>query len=128
MNTRSRAARADPRFPGALRLVTASGILFQADCLDLFAALRSGSIHCIFADPPFNLSKDYRNGFDDALDDDRYVAWSRAWIDQSVRVLAPGGALFIYVLPRWAFHFAAHLDGRLTFRHWIALSMKGTFP
>lgn len=43
-------------------------------------------------------------------------------------MLVPGGALFIYVLPKWAFHLAAKLDGPMQFRHWIALTMKGTYP
>jgi site-specific DNA-methyltransferase (adenine-specific) len=43
-------------------------------------------------------------------------------------VLAPGGALFVYHLPAWAFRLAEHLDRRLTFRHWIALTMKSTYP
>jgi site-specific DNA-methyltransferase (adenine-specific) len=44
-------------------------------------------------------------------------------------VLKPGGAFFIYNLPQWAFHLAAHLElQNMAFRHWIAVSMKGTFP
>jgi site-specific DNA-methyltransferase (adenine-specific) len=82
----------------------------------------------VFADPPFNLGKEYRNGFKDQREDDVYLRWCLNWIDESVRTLVPGGALFIYSLPRWAYHFAAHLDGPMQFRHWIAITMKGTFP
>src|SRR5436305_10075316 len=109
-------------------LTTTYGILYQADCLDLLAAIRSESIDTIFADPPFNLQKEYKNGFQDQWRDADYLEWAFRWIDDCCRVLVPGGALFIYVLPRWAYHFAAHLDGPMEFRHWIALSMKGTFP
>ena len=109
-------------------LTTTHGMLFKADCLDLFSAIRSDSIDTIFADPPFNLKKEYRNGFKDDWKDTDYLDWCFRWIDECLRVLVPGGALFIYVLPRWAYHFAAHLDGPMEFRHWIALSMKGTFP
>lgn len=109
-------------------LTTDLGVLFAADCLDLFRNLRSDSINCVFADPPFNLRKDYGNGADN---DDRedYLEWSYAWLDEAIRVVKPGGAVFVYILPQWGFHFAKHLeDGGLSFRHWIALSMKGTFP
>ena len=37
-------------------------MLFHADCLDLFAQIRSGSVDCVFADPPFNLGKNYGEG------------------------------------------------------------------
>jgi site-specific DNA-methyltransferase (adenine-specific) len=107
------------------------GFLYQADCLAVFAALRDASIDCIFADPPFNLGKTYGAGqVNDALARRDYLKWSRAWLDECARVLKPGGALFVYILPQWGYHFAHHLDEEreMTFRHWIALSMKGTFP
>lgn len=99
------------------------------DCLDFLPMVSSESVHCVFADPPFNLNKKYGNGFqDDARTEAAYLAWCGRWVDECCRVLKPGGALFIYVLPRWAYHFAFKLDGVLQFRHWIALTMKGTFP
>lgn len=110
------------------RLTTKFGVLYQVDCLALLGALPADSIHCIFADPPFNLGKEYKNGFNDKQEDQAYLAWCYQWIKECCRVLAPGGALFIYSLPRWAYHFAAELDGEMDFRHWIALTMKGTYP
>src|SRR5947207_15782548 len=58
-----------------------------------------------------------------------YLQWCFEWIDEAVRVVKPGGSVFIYNMPQWAFHLAAHLERRkMKFRHWIAVSMKGTFP
>jgi site-specific DNA-methyltransferase (adenine-specific) len=106
------------------------GVLYQADCLEVLATIRDASIHAVFADPPFNLGKVYGNGqVNDALARRDYLKWSVTWLDECVRVLRPGGALFVYIIPQWGYHFAAHLDEvGMLFRHWIALSMKGTFP
>jgi site-specific DNA-methyltransferase (adenine-specific) len=106
------------------------GSLFHIDCMKLLAAIPDGRIDTIFADPPFNLAKDYGNGKDkDDLDSSDYLKWCYAWIDESIRVLKPGGSIFVYNLPQWAFHLASHLERRkMAFRHWIAVSMKGTFP
>jgi site-specific DNA-methyltransferase (adenine-specific) len=111
-------------------LTTPHGLLFPTNCLDLFAAIKDDAVDCVFADPPFNLGKDYGNGGDlDNLATNEYLEWSFAWIDQATRVLSPGGALFIYILPRWGYHFAHHLEQRgMLFRHWISLTMKGSFP
>jgi len=111
-------------------LVTNLGVLYETDCFNLFAALRDDSVDCVFADPPFNLGKDYGNGaVNDSLGRKEYLDWCHAWVDESTRVIKAGGALFIYILPQWGYHLAAYLDKRgMTFRHWIALSMKGTFP
>src|SRR3990172_2097875 len=111
-------------------LTARHGIVFHADCMKLFARLKTKSIDAVFADPPFNLGKDYGNGAsNDTLPEDAYLAWTRSWVDETIRVLKPGGSLFIYSLPRWGYHIASHLEtSGMTFRHWIAMSMKGTFP
>lgn len=109
---------------------TKLGAAYSTDCLNVFAALKDDSIDCIFADPPFNLAKDYGNGKEkDKLENRSYLDWCFRWIDECIRVIKPGGAIFIYQLPQWAFHVASHLEAKeMTFRHWIAVSMKGTFP
>jgi site-specific DNA-methyltransferase (adenine-specific) len=112
------------------KLSTSLGLLYATDCFNLFGALKDEVIDCVFADPPFNLGKDYgRGAVKDALAKRDYLKWSYAWIDECVRVLTPGGALFVYILPQWGYHLASHMEERgMLFRHWIALSMKGTFP
>lgn len=110
-------------------LRTSHGVLYSCDCMELFRALGTGTIDTVFADPPFNLGKDYGHAkVNDKLEEKRYLDWCFGWLEESARVLKPGGSLFVYILPRWAFHFATYLDSRLMFRHWIAISMKGTFP
>lgn len=106
------------------------GLLYNTDCSNLFASLKDESLDCIFADPPFNLGKDYGNGFvTDDLNRNDYLEWCFSWINEFIRLIKPGGAIFIYTLPQWGYHLAFHLEkGGMTFRHWIALSMKGTFP
>jgi len=118
------------RVPFVPAMITPRGLLFSGDCLDILARIKDDSIHCVFSDPPFNLGKDYGNGkAEDDLGKAEYLAWSARWIDECLRVLRPGGAIFIYILPQWGYHFATHLEqSGMTFRHWIALSMKGTFP
>ncbi len=109
-------------------LTTAHGALFAADCIEFLATLRSEVVDTVFADPPFNLGKDYKNGFDDSVNREKYFEWCRQWIGECSRVMKPGGAFFLYATPELALRFGTMLSERLTFRHWIALSMKGTFP
>ncbi len=111
-------------------LTTSRGMLFRTDCMKLFPLMKDGVIDCVFADPPFNLGKVYGNGeVNDALRDEEYLEWCYSWLDECAKKLKDGGALFVYSLPRWGFHFASHLEAKgLLFRHWIAVSMKGSFP
>jgi site-specific DNA-methyltransferase (adenine-specific) len=111
-------------------LSTELGLLYETDCFNLLGALRDESVDCVFADPPFNLGKDYGNGSArDDLEQRDYLKWCFAWVDECIRLIKPGGAIFVYILPQWGYHLALHLEERgMWFRHWIALSMKGTFP
>jgi site-specific DNA-methyltransferase (adenine-specific) len=115
----------------SLRLATTRGALYHADCLDLFAAMKSKSVDCIFSDPPFNLGKQYgsRKASDEWSKAD-YLHWTRRWISECVRVLKPGGSLFIYHIPKTLIDFANYLNyfDEMEFRNWVAIKMKNGFP
>ena len=108
---------------------TALGNLYRADCLVLLRSLSSDSVDLVFADPPFNLGKDYGRGISDKRKDDDYLTWSRDWLLESARVLTPGGALFVFNLPKWLIHYGAVLGYHgMQFRHWIACRMPKSLP
>lgn len=115
----------------APRYIGQRGVLFQADCLDMLANMRQGTVDLIFADPPFNLGKRYEDpDVSDQYHDEAYRGWCRTWMLEAIRVLRPGGALFIYHWPKWLMDFGAWLNGvaDVEFRSWIALKMKNGFP
>lgn len=87
------------------------------------------TVDTVFADPPFNLNKQYGPNGKDNLPEKSYIAWCKAWLDECLRVLRPGGALFVYNLPKWNILLGAHLmEAGLEFRHSIAIDMKSTLP
>jgi site-specific DNA-methyltransferase (adenine-specific) len=103
--------------------------MFNRDCLEVLRSIKDESIHCVFADPPFNLGKEYENGVSDSLEQQEYLSWVRQWISECVRVLVPGGSIFIYNIPRWQIFIGNMLfDLHMNFRHWITLTMKNTYP
>lgn len=109
---------------------TALGELYQADCVALLNSISDNVVHTLFADPPFNLKKDYGKHGSDNLAEEAYVVWSKQWLTECVRVLAPGGALFVYNLPKWLIQYGAFLNGfrDLTFKHWIAVDKAHSLP
>jgi site-specific DNA-methyltransferase (adenine-specific) len=109
-------------------LQTAQGRLFEGDCLPVLRSISDAAVDLIFADPPFNLNKDYSSKMDDDLPDAEYFAWSCEWLIQLIRVLKPGGSLFLYNLPKWNLPLGAFLMKSLTFRHWITVDMKYSLP
>ena len=107
---------------------TQLGFLYNADCLDVLSTLPDESVNVVFADPPFNLSKEYDKGINDDLGMTEYISWSYKWLEECVRILKPGGSIFIYNLPKWGTYYADFLNKYLTFRSWISINMKASLP
>ncbi len=109
-------------------LESPSGQLFEGDCVEILAQLQSESVDLAFADPPFNLAKNYASKINDDLPDADYLEWCRKWLSELVRTLKPGGSLFLYNLPKWNLPLGAYLMGSMTFRNWITVDMKYSLP
>lgn len=65
-----------------------------ADCLQFPKRLPDGCVDLIFADPPFNLNKEY----DDNRND--YQEWCYEWIRQGFRLLKDSGSFYLMTIPR----------------------------
>lgn len=104
------------------------GKMFQGDCLDVMERLVSESVDLVFADPPFNLKKNYSSGCSDDLTEEEYLKWSESWIIECFRVLKEGGSFFLWNIPYWNSLLSPILHKYGTFRHWITVDMKNNFP
>ena len=69
--------------------------LSHGTCQTGMAALKSGTVDLILADPPYNIGVD--GAAWDKLKD--YMTFAKSWLTESVRILRDGGALLIYGSP-----------------------------
>jgi site-specific DNA-methyltransferase (adenine-specific) len=119
------------RYPPHLIYTGEEGVLFQGNCLSLLNQMLPDSVDLVFADPPFNLGKSYDSeAFTDTLETKKYMSWCQKWLTAIVRVLRPGGSLFLYHWPKWLIELGHWLNTLTTleYRSWIALTMKSGFP
>jgi|YNPMSStandDraft_1061717.scaffolds.fasta_scaffold05932_2 site-specific DNA-methyltransferase (adenine-specific) len=93
--------------------------IIQGDCLDLFKKIPDNSVDVTFADPPFNLKKNYTS-YNDSLDFQAYLDWCEKWISEMVRVTKPTGSIFLHNIPKWLTFYASYLNRFAYFKHWIA--------
>lgn len=108
---------------------TSLGILYSADCMSVLPIIKDEVVDTIFADPPFNLGKQYGEKTDDNLPVKRYLRWCEEWLTECIRVLRPGGSIFLYNLPKWNVLLGAFLAQQgLQFRHWIAIEISASLP
>jgi site-specific DNA-methyltransferase (adenine-specific) len=118
----------DATFPACFE--TEHGALFSGDCLEVLPLLRDECVDAVFADPPFNLGKEYGSKTNDNRGDVEYLAWCKDWLAECIRLIKPGGALFVYNLPRWNIPLGAFIgdEGGMQFRHWIAVEISACLP
>ena len=109
---------------------TELGSLYKGDCINLLSSdlIEDNSLDCIFADPPFNLSKDYGSDVSDAFKDEEYLEWTRTWLDLCTKKLKVGGSFFVYNIPKWSTYIAHHLNQSLVMKSWIAVDLTLSMP
>ena len=91
----------------------------QGDCVALLEAATEPFVDLVFADPPFNIGYEYDH-YDDRVEHDRYVDWTRRWMTACAGVLKATGSLYVAIGDAYAAH--VRLIGEelgLTPRNWI---------
>lgn len=69
-------------------------IIHQGDVLDKLKLIPDGSVNLIFADPPYNIGKDF-DGLKEDWKEDDFLAWCYEWIAECHRVLDKNGTFYI---------------------------------
>jgi DNA modification methylase len=92
----------------------------NGDCIEGLKKLDDGTVDLAFADPPFNIGYDY-DIYQDKLESDRYLAWSRDWTAEVVRVLKPSGTFWLAIGDEYAAELKVMLqrEHKLTCRSWV---------
>lgn len=96
------------------------GKIHTRDCLEALAELPDGSVDLAFADPPFNIGYEY-DSYDDRRDADDYLAFSRRWTAEVVRVLKPTGTFWLAIGDEYAAELSVMQkhDHQLELRNWV---------
>jgi site-specific DNA-methyltransferase (adenine-specific) len=85
--------------------------VYVGDCRQVLRSFAEKSIDLVFANPPFNLGVDYGKWQDD-LARHEYEGFTREWIDECLRVLAPHGSIWINLPDHLAAEVVMHLKNR----------------
>jgi DNA modification methylase len=94
--------------------------VLHEDCITGMKRLEAGSVDLAFADPPFNIGYDY-DVYQDRLESDRYLDWSRRWTAEVVRVLKPAGTFWLSIGDEYAADLKVMLQREhgLSCRNWV---------
>lgn len=68
--------------------------IYHGDVLQVLKTLDESSVDLIFADPPYNIGKDF-DGLKESWDENNFLDWAYKWIDECHRVLKPEGTFYL---------------------------------
>ncbi len=68
--------------------------IMLGDSLKILQCMEDKSIDLIFADPPYNIGKDFGNNYDRWITDEKYVHWCQKWLLECMRILKNKGTMY----------------------------------
>ncbi len=68
--------------------------IVHGDALKALQDIADSSIDLIFADPPYNIGKDF-DGLKEKWSENEFLEWCYEWIDECYRVLKPSGTFYL---------------------------------
>jgi len=83
-----------------------NSIAVLGNCIEELKKIQDNTIDLIFADPPYNIGKDFGNNKDKWENTEEYINWCKIWIDECFRVLKNEGTFYFMT----ATQFMPYLD------------------
>lgn len=71
-----------------------NSLVILGECISELQKMRSNCVNLIFADPPYNINKDFGNNKDKWESVGDYISWCKNWIDECMRILKDDGTMY----------------------------------
>ena len=88
--------------------------IIYADALEALKTLPDDSIDLIFADPPYNIGKNFNGKIEKWDTEEGYLAWCYEWLDLCIQKLKPYGSFYVMTATQFMPYFDIHLRKKLT--------------
>lgn len=102
--------------------------LYRGDCLEVLPTLTTGIVNVVFADPPFNVGKNYRSTKDN-MSSEEYKAWCDCWISWCFNAIQRLGTFYLMTLDRhleWLLPIMARNGIYINIVHWRNVAANHT--
>jgi len=104
--------------------------IYNEDCINL-KDFPSNSIPICLTDPPYNLNKNYGDGFNDSMPEDEYWHWLKDRMNETYRVMSDPGLLIISHSDKGIFNLKPMLEDIgyhfVQLLYWVARNGYGRF-
>ncbi|AEW87294.1 adenine-specific DNA-methyltransferase [Flavobacterium columnare] len=88
--------------------------IIYADALEALKTLPDNSVNLIFADPPYNIGKNFNGKIEKWDTEESYLEWCYEWLDLCIQKLKPNGSFYVMTATQFMSYFDIHLRKKLT--------------
>ena len=88
--------------------------IIYADALEALKTLPDNSVELIFADPPYNIGKNFNGKIEKWETEESYLEWCYEWLDLCIQKLKPNGSFYVMTATQFMPYFDIHLRKKLT--------------
>jgi len=83
--------------------------IIHGDAIEILRALPHNSVDLIFADPPYNIGKNFNGHKDKWASEEDYLNWCYIWLDLCVQKLKPNGSFYVMTATQFMPYFDIYL-------------------
>lgn len=87
--------------------------VIQGDALEVLKTIPDNSVDLIFADPPYNIGKNFNGHKDKWATEENYLSWCYGWLDLCVQKLKPTGSFYVMTATQFMPFFDIYLRKKL---------------
>lgn len=99
--------------PSPVRYGTDDHQVWHGDALEVLDLVADGSCALVFADPPYNIGKRFKDFHDRWDNDESYAEWCKIWLDKCIQKLAHNGTLYVMSSTQSIPYIDIYLRGKL---------------
>lgn len=88
--------------------------IMLGDAIEALNQIEDGSVDLIFADPPYNIGKNFAGLKDKWSSDEEYLKWCYIWLQKCVDKLKPNGAFYVMTSTQFMPFFDLFLRNKIT--------------
>ncbi len=88
--------------------------IIHGDALEAMRTkIADNSVDLIFADPPYNIGKNFNGHLDKWAKDEDYLNWCYEWLDLCIKKLKPNGSFYVMTSTQFMPYFDIYLRNKL---------------
>lgn len=87
--------------------------IIHGDALEALKSLPDNFVDLIFADPPYNIGKDFNGCKDKWPSDEKYLNWCYNWLELCIKKLKPNGSFYVMTATQFMPFFDIYLRSKI---------------